>query len=100
MGQQLKNSDSNTKNEKHSKNGTNVPIYEKVNLILSEFVKKFDAIILENCTYNENCFLICNQFGYTIMSILLPIFKRNKITFYISYDTEIQKCMLVLYYKN
>lgn len=100
MGQKIKNSDSNTKNEKLSKNGTNVTIYEKANLILSEFCKRWDAIILENCTNNEYCFLICNQLGFTIMSILLPIFKRNKITFYISYNTEFQKCMLVLYYKN
>ena len=100
MGQQLKISDSIPKIEKHSKNGTNVTIYEKANLILSEFIKKWDAIILENCTNNEYCYLICNQLGFTIMSILLPIFKRNKITFYISYNTEFQKCMLVLYYKN
>ena len=100
MGQKIKNSDNNTKNEKLSKNGTNVSIYEKANTVLADFITTWEATLL-HCEYNnENCFLICNQFGFTIMSILLPIFKRNKITFYISYDTEFQKCMLVLYYKN
>ena len=98
MGHKIKNTDNNSKMKKISQNETNVSISEKVNTVLSDFIDKWDATILDCGHDNNYCYLICDQFGFTKMSILLPIFKKNKISFYIKYNVELCKCMLVLFY--